>query len=58
VATKIGNIRGVKVSAQLGVSASMKYVSHVIFSGGEVEIADDFVDFLLGLENNGARSLR
>lgn len=46
VATKVGNITGVKVDAQLGVSASKKYVSHVIFSGGEIQLAPEFVKFL------------
>jgi hypothetical protein len=46
VATKIGNITGVKVSAQLGLSTSMKYVSHVIFSGGQIELSRDFIKFL------------
>lgn len=55
-ATKIGNIRGVKVSAQLGVSASMKYVSHVIFSGGELEIASEFIEFLLSSGKSDERN--
>lgn len=46
VATKIGDIEGVKVSTQLGLSTSMKYVSHVIFSDGEISISAQFVDFL------------
>ncbi|MGH7942841.1 MAG: hypothetical protein ACREFR_17415 [Limisphaerales bacterium] len=49
IATRIGKITGVKVNAQLGVSASMKYVSHVIFSGGQIELSPEFIQFLRGV---------
>jgi hypothetical protein len=45
-AEKIGDISGVKVSAQVDVSRSKKYVSHVIFSGGTLDINPGFIGFL------------
>lgn len=47
VATKVGDIQNVNVHAQLGVSASKKYVTHPVFSGGEIVISDEFVNLLL-----------
>jgi hypothetical protein len=45
-AVKVGDIRGAKVSTQLGVSSSKKYVSQVLFSGGRLEVSADFVALL------------
>jgi hypothetical protein len=47
VATKVGDIQNVNVHAQLGVSASKKYVTHPVFSDGEFVISDEFVNLLL-----------
>lgn len=49
VTIKIGDIVDVKVGTQLGTSSSMKYVSHVIFSGGKLDVAQGFLDFLKSL---------
>lgn len=46
-ATKIGDVTGVTVEAQLGVSASQKYVSHILFSGGSLEMTPSFLGLLL-----------
>src|SRR6185437_8588171 len=43
---KIGDVTGVTVSAQLGLAASRKYVTHAIFSGGKVKVQGDFVSLL------------
>lgn len=42
-AEKIGDITDVKVSAQINISGSKKYVSHVIFSGGRLAIRPGFL---------------
>lgn len=46
VATKVGDISGVKVKAQLGVSSSKKYVSHVLFKGGKLEASNELLELL------------
>ena len=43
---KVGDLKDVKVSAQLGISASKKYVTHAIFSEGRLEITEDFLGFI------------
>jgi hypothetical protein len=43
---KVANVRGVRVSSQLGVSASKKYVSQVLFSGGRLEVMPEFLEML------------
>lgn len=43
VATKVGDVSGVNVSAQIGLSASKKYVSHVVFSEGELHFSPEFL---------------
>lgn len=48
-AEKIGDISGVTVSSQVDLSGSKKYVSHVIFTGGKIEICPGFVEFLSNL---------
>jgi len=48
-AEKIGDIKGVTVTSQVDVSGSKKYVSHVLFTGGDLELRPDFVEFLAGL---------
>jgi hypothetical protein len=48
-AEKIGDISGVTVSSQVDLSGSKKYVSHVIFTGGKIEICPRFVEFLSNL---------
>jgi hypothetical protein len=45
-AVKAGDLRGVRVSTQLGISASKKYVSQVLFSGGRLDVTREFLDFL------------
>lgn len=48
-AEKVGDITGVKVSSQVDVSGSKKYVAHVIFTSGEISISHGFIDFLSAL---------
>lgn len=48
-AVKVGNLEGVKVDSQLDVSSSKKYVTHPIFSGGRLEVSDEFLRLLRGL---------
>ncbi|HWG59386.1 MAG TPA: hypothetical protein VN661_10105 [Candidatus Acidoferrales bacterium] len=43
---KAGDIIGVEVATQLGISSSKKYVSHVIFSGGKLAISPDFLELI------------
>jgi hypothetical protein len=62
-AEKVGDISEVKVSSQVDVSGSKKYVSHVIFTGGKIEICPGFIEFLasLGRQNkktSGGAALR
>ena len=45
-AEKVGDISGVKVSSQFDLSRSKKYVSHVIFTGGKLDICPGFIEFL------------
>jgi len=45
-ATKIGDVTGVKVRAQLNISPSQKYVTQPIFKGGRVIVSDDFLTLL------------
>lgn len=47
VATKIGAVKDVVIAAQLGVSTSKKYVTHSIFSGGRIALADEFLSLLI-----------
>ncbi len=48
-AEKVGDICGVKVGSQVGLSSSKKYVSHVVFTGGQIEISPAFLKFLSSL---------
>lgn len=48
-AVKIGEIKDVQVSAQLGISASKKYVTHAIFSDGSITFCDLFLSMLIGM---------
>jgi len=48
-AEKIGDINDVTVSSQVDLSGSKKYVSHVIFTGGKIEICPGFLEFLSSL---------
>jgi hypothetical protein len=50
-AEKIGDLVDIQVSAQLGVAASKKYVTHAIFSGGKLEVSNEFVTFLKQLRH-------
>jgi hypothetical protein len=50
-AEKIGDITDVKVSSQVDLSGSKKYVSHVIFTGGKIQISKGFLEFLISLSN-------
>jgi hypothetical protein len=45
-ATKMGDVRDVKITAQLGVSTSKKYVTHSIFSGGHITFTPEFIAML------------
>jgi hypothetical protein len=45
-AMKAGDVKDVKVRAQLGLSTSKKYVTHCLFSGGRLALSPDFVAFL------------
>jgi hypothetical protein len=49
VATKIGDVEGVKVAAQLGVSTSKKYVTHSIFSSGRIVFTPEFLSMLTSM---------
>ena len=49
VAEKIGDITDVAVSSQVDLSGSKKYVSHVIFTGGKIDISPRFLEFLISL---------
>lgn len=57
-AEKIGDISNVKVSAQINISGSKKYVSHVIFSGGRLAIRPGFLPFLKSLRGQAARAAK
>lgn len=46
VATKIGDVKEVKIEAQHGVSASKMYVTHIIFSGGRINLDAEFLSLL------------
>jgi hypothetical protein len=46
VATKLGDVTDVKVRAQLGVSSSQKYVSHVLFKGGRLVPSQGFLQLI------------
>jgi hypothetical protein len=48
-AEKIGDITNVTVRSQVDLSGSKKYVSHVIFTGGKIEICPGFLEFLTSL---------
>jgi hypothetical protein len=48
VATKVGDVTNVTVRAQLGESASKKYVTHSIFSGGAIAFTAQFLEMLAG----------
>ena len=42
-AMKLGDVSDVQVHAQLGLSASQKYVSHVLFEGGRLILSQEFL---------------
>lgn len=46
VATRIGSVVDVRVEARMDVSASKKYVSKVLFSGGRVDLEGTFLALL------------
>jgi hypothetical protein len=48
-AIKVGDIDDVKVETQLGISASKKYVSHTLFSGGRLNVSAEFLGYLRSL---------
>ena len=54
-AEKVGDISGVKVSSQVDLSGSKKYVSHVIFTGGKINICPGFIEFLTTLSTQRKR---
>jgi hypothetical protein len=43
---KAADVNQVEVEAQLGVSGSKKYVSHVIFTGGTLKFRDEYFKLL------------
>jgi hypothetical protein len=49
VAEKVGDISEVTVGSSHDLSSSKKYVSHVIFTGGKIEICPSFIEFLKSL---------
>ncbi len=51
-AVKAGDVRGVKVTTQLGVSSSKKYVSQVLFSGGALDVSQEFLKLLDSIRND------
>jgi len=46
VAVKVGDLSGIEVSAEYSVSASKKYVSHVLFSRGSLSVSPEFLALL------------
>jgi hypothetical protein len=48
-AVKAGNLEDIKVEAQLALSGSKKYVTHPIFSGGKLEVTDEFLQLVRDL---------
>lgn len=50
VSVKLGDVSGIKVEAQLGLSGSKKYVAHPVFSGGELKMSADFLSLLSELK--------
>ena len=55
-AEKVGDISDVKISSQVDVSGSKKYVSHVIFKGGKIDIRPEFIAFLVGLSKQNKKN--
>ena len=45
-AVKVGDLSDIEVSAQVDVSASKKYVSQVLFSGGSLQVSPEFLALL------------
>lgn len=52
----VGDVVGVKVSAQVEVSSSGKYVTQPRFEGGRLVVRDEFLEFLRGLRGDSRRS--
>lgn len=48
-AQHVGTVADVKVTAQIGLSSSKKYVAHVLFEGGTLTLSGPFLDFLSAL---------
>jgi len=48
---KLGDVQGVDVKTQLDISASKKYVSHTLFSGGKLDASPAFIALLQGLRS-------
>lgn len=46
VATRIGSVLDVRIEAQKDVSASKKYFSRILFSGGRVDLEGSFLALL------------
>jgi hypothetical protein len=46
---KVGDLEDVKVSSQLSVSSSKKYVTHPIFSSGRLSVSEEFLQLLRNL---------
>lgn len=57
-AIKVGDVRGVRVRARLGLGSSGKYVSHVMFSGGKIKMTADLRNLLKTLALRRARQMR
>lgn len=43
---KVGEVNDVKVEAQVGLSASKKYVAHTLFTGGSIILTERFLNML------------
>jgi hypothetical protein len=51
VATKIGDVKEVKVKAQLNLSASKKYVTHCLFTDGHITFSPGFLVMLKNMRS-------
>ena len=51
-AVRAGIVRDVRVESQLGLSASKKYVAHVLFTGGRIEFDEEFVKLVRELRGS------
>lgn len=47
-AIEMGDVSGVSVKAQIGLSTSKKYVAHILFEGGSITLTQQFLDLISG----------